>query len=174
MRDYLQEMDSLVTALKTARTSRPAPYSPRALAARVYQHCQENDPDLLLGWLLMRAEDVLWQTIRDQDRSMRTHARTTSSRKAFGRAAQRAENGEEQAIADWLNTPWSVGSGQTKLLRDMTADDLMSSSEYYTAQARRNEMQSLFLEAIAKRVGDGVVSELYSNSDLEMMWRSLA
>lgn len=174
MRDYIQEMDNLIAALKSVRTSRPAPYSPRSLANKVIRHCQDNDPDLLLGWLLLRAEDVMWQTIRDQDRSTRAHARTTSTRKAFGRAAQRAENGETQAIADWLNTPWSVGSGQTKLLRDMTADDLMSSAEYYTSQARRNEMQALFLEAIAKRVGDGIVAELYTNDELEMMWRSLS
>ena len=174
MRDYISEMEALVNALKSVRTSRPTPYSPRLLATKVIKHCQENDPDLLLGWLLVRAEDVMWQTIRDQDRSTRAHARATSTRKAFGRAAQRAENGEQGAMADWLNTPWSIGSGQTKLMRDMTGDDLLSSAEYYSAQARRNEMQAIFLEAVAKQVGAHTVAELYSNDELDMMWRSLS
>lgn len=173
MRDYIADMDALITSMKEERTSRSAPYSPRLLAAKIVRHCDEQDPDLLVGWLLHRAEDVLWQNIRDRDRSTRAHARTATSRTAFGRAAERAENGDRSEIVNWLSTPWSIGSGNTKTLGSMTSDDLIVSASYYESQARRNEMQSLFLQAIAKRVGDGVVSDVYTNADLEMMWNSL-
>lgn len=166
-RDHVKDMDSLITKWTSGD------HNARETAAEIVQWCLNFDPDLLNGWLLQRAEHLLWAAISDRARSQRAHARSVASRSVFREAAEAFESGDTTAIADWLTTPWTIEPGNTKLLGHMNKDDLETVALNYFDLAKRHTMTATFLEALSRAVGDGTVEDKYTNQELSAMWRSL-
>jgi len=129
---------------------------------------------LLQGWLLVHAEQLLWSMINERDRSTRAHVRTASSRSAFGAAAARHEQGDpETTLADWLSTPFVVQDGARRALGTLTASDLTFVANGYGDRARQNSFEEVFFRALAQKVGDGTVSDHFSNEQIAELRRSL-
>lgn len=169
-RNHVADMDAMINKWCDGD------YNARETAAEIVQWCLNFDPDLLHGWLLQRAEHLLWQAISDRARSSRAHARQVASRSVFRQAAEEFEAGDRAdvaPIADWLTTPWTIEPGNTKLLRHMNKDDLETAALGYFDLAKRHTMSATFLEALSRAVGDGTVEDRYTNAELTAMWASL-
>src|SRR4051812_37612580 len=106
MRDYAAELRRIVDA-ETAT----GPYVSRVVAEHVVDKLRAADPELLHGWLEAQAETFVWQLINDRDRSLRAHARSTSSARAFGQAADAAAAGDKTRLVRWLDVPFAVCDG---------------------------------------------------------------
>lgn len=167
-RDFAAEMRALIDA-ETAT----GPYVSRVVAAHVVEKLRATDRDLLDGWLDAQAETFVWQLINDRDRSMRAHARTARPRREFGDAAAEHQGGKPQALVRWLTVPFAVADGSRKRLAEMTADDLLFGADAYDSRAEENRMTAVFLRAIARKVGAGVVRDHFTDEQLTAMWSSL-
>lgn len=168
-RDCDQEIDQLIDQL-----TQEAPYSAPTVAQQIVEKLQTHDPELLQQWLHRRATDTVRQHINRRDASTRARARLFSGRDAFAAAVAAHNRGEVDALPGWLDSVWVANNRHVrKHLRDMTGKEVQFAADRYTATAAQLAMTSAFLRAIAARVGDQTVSEVYSDEQLAQMWQSL-
>lgn len=167
-RDYVGEMRAKVDELAAGA------YYPPMVAHRIVSDCQTNDPELLRGWLYLQAEEMLRSAINQRDRSIRQKARYRSVRADFAADAEEARrSGDNTVMGRWLSAPFSLSTGVRMTLRDMNRDQLLDAGRQYQTRAETQLLMSTFLNAVARQVGTGVVSQVYSEAQLASMWRSL-
>jgi hypothetical protein len=143
------------------------------IAVQVVELLRTENPVLLEKWLDLHAVDVVRTMVNAVDRVMRQEARTKSD-SVFSDAVARHEAGDKKALAPWLDTVYVVTTGyDRKRLADMDKVDLNFAAATYTQRARTNAIQAAFLRAIAEKVGDMTVGEVYDDEALSRMWRSL-
>src|SRR5882672_8876123 len=118
-RDYAAEMRALIDA----ETSH-GPYVSRIIAREIVEKLEANDPDLLTGWLMEHAEQLIWGAINTRDRSARSSARTSGPRSAFADAAAEHEAGSTEALGHWLGCRYVVEDGSRRVLAELTKADL--------------------------------------------------
>lgn len=148
------------------------------VANRVVARLREEDPELLTKWLDMMAPEVIRKMVTEVSHVKRMEARRASANApnpVFTSAVKRFEEGEEKALAAWLDTVYVVNTNNSrKKLRDMDQDDLKYAVNDYTARAKANAMQAAFLRALAEKVGARTVGEVYEDVELVRLWRSLS
>lgn len=163
-RNYAQEMNQQVQlAVATSKT-----YTATALAHDIARKLRRTDPDLLRGWLELQAEDILREHISRQSRSQRAHNRRVSDRKAFGNAVGKyAEGGDPKVLTTWLDCTYTVDESNTKMtLGDMTAEQLDFAAKHHQKLADTNAFEARFLSALASKVGESTVSDLFTEEQL--------
>lgn len=149
-------------------------YIAGTVAARIVDRLAEEDPALLLQFLQAHAVQIITRMIGEITRSQRSHTRAVTARRLFAGAVERHQDGNENALASWLDVMYVVNTNQQrKHLRDMDHDELVWASEDYNARARGNMLQSAFLKALANRVGARTVGEVYTEEELSRMWGSI-
>jgi hypothetical protein len=171
-RNYLEEMHNVLQlAVSTKKT-----YTAAGLARDIIRKLQRSDPDLLRGWLELQAEEVLREHISRQSRSQRAYNRRVSGRKSFGEAVDKyAESGDSKALTSWLDCSYTVDEKNTKMtLGDMTAAELDFAAQYHQKLADTNAFEAAFLAALARKVGESTVGNLYTESQLVEMRQGLA
>lgn len=170
-RNYVLEMRRIIDD----ETATGEPYSSTTVARHIANKLRTEDPDLLTGWLDMQAHNVLRDTINRRDASIRTHARRTASRVAFGDATKRFNDGDSEALGGFLAIVHTTADGMRRRLSDMTAKELLYVASTYNKRAEENAMQAAFLEALAKRLEDGqTVADVYDDERLSKMWISIS
>lgn len=149
-RDYALLMRDLVD-----HATKSDVYISRSVAKEIVQRLQDTDKDLLEGWLMQHAEQLVWQMINERDRSRRAHARAQSSRTAFARAIKANEEGDEEPLGTFMMCPYVVQDGSRRPLADLTRDDLVYVAQQYRLREKSNRFEATFFEALAKKVPDG-------------------
>lgn len=149
------------------------------IAVNVVERLRRDDPELLTKFLDQNAIIIIRSMVNDIARSNRHRARSMSTRErsasVFADAVHRFEEGDDKALAPWLDTVYVVTTAnQRKQLRDMDKDDLEYAASDYTARAETNAAQAAFLRALANKVGARTVGDMYTDEELARMWRSLA
>lgn len=167
-RDYAAEMRAVIDA-ETGNS----PYSSPVVAAHIVEKLRATDPDLLTGWLDAQAANFIRHAINLRDCSVRTHARHIASRSVFAQNAESYADGDAAAMTGWLHVVHVVENGTRKRLTDMDAEDLMHVADTYGRRASENALAESFLRALAKKVGDGKVSDHFSNEQLAGLWHSI-
>jgi hypothetical protein len=167
-RDYAAEIRAVVDA-----ETGDGPYVSRVVAEQVVTKLRATNPDLLQGWLDSQAEHFIWQLIIDRDRSTRSHVRRTAKAVAFAADAEAAEAGDTNRLIRWMNVPYVTEDGSRKRLAVMRKNDLLFVADGYEAQARENKLHAAFMRAIARKVGNKEVGEVYTDRQLTTMWNSL-
>lgn len=168
-RNYLADMN---TAIEEAVPG--GDYTAPVVAAGLVAHLRETDPDLLAGWLDLRAEVVLADVIARRSNSKRQTARVFAPRRAFAEAARSFET-EGEAVAlrpfafeyvvDAANTRRAVGQ--------MTSADCLFVAGRYEDTARQAKLEAAFHRAVAKKVGAGTVGDAFTEEQYLTMYRSL-
>jgi len=167
-RDYVAEMRAVIDQEATGE------YVSYVVAGHIVEKLTETDPELLIGWMQAQAVTLVHQMINDRDRSRRTHARTAGPRSVFAGAAQKHEQGNPAPLSGLLATHWVVnGDDLRKPLAAMTSDDLTFVSADYRKRASDAAMEAAFFAALARKVGRGVVSDHFTNEQLQKMRDSL-
>jgi len=167
-RDYAAEMRALIDA----ETSH-GPYVSRMIAREIVEKLQANDADLLNGWLMVHAERLIWAAINERDRSVRGKARSANSRSRFGAAADKHDEGEPEALGEWLSCPFVVEDGSRRALATLTKVDLLFVAGTYDDRAKANSFEGVFMRALAKKVRTGTVADHFTDETLGALRRSL-
>ena len=168
-RNYAAEMRAVIDA-----ETGDGPYVSRVVAENVVAKLRATNAELLQGWLDSQAEHFVWQLINDRDRSTRSHVRRAAKPAAFAEDAAAAEAGDRARLIRWMNVPYVTEDGSRKRLGVMRKNDLLFVADSYDAQARENKMHAAFMRAIARKVGNREVQQVYSDEQLTTMWNSLA
>jgi hypothetical protein len=167
-RDFVSEMRTLIDKEAAGE------YVSGIVAAEIVGKLRANDPELLLGWLEAQAVTLIHQVINHRDRSRRTHARTAGPRSVFAAAATEHDGGNSATLCDLLATHYVVdGANLRKPLGSMNAADLQFVSARYDQRAADARMEGAFFAALARKVGDGTVSDHFDEAQLRAMRNSL-
>lgn len=144
-----------------------------AVALAIVERLRVENPVLLEKWLEIHAVEAVRTMVNTIHRNARYEARAASD-SVFRDAVVRHQLGDTKALAPWLETVYVVTTGyQRKKLAEMDRSDLQFAASTYTKRAKTNAMQAAFLRAIADRIGDMTVGEVYDDEQLARLWRSL-
>src|SRR5262245_46063475 len=171
-RNYVLEMRRMIDEYTIE-----GPYNSANVATEIIRKLTETDKDLLVGWLLLQAKDVLRNAINRRDASIRQHARRTAQRAAFSDAAKRFNEGDSEALGGFLDVVHVTADGLRKRLSEMTSKDLLFVADAYSKRAEQNAMQAAFLAALARKLETShgeKVSDVYDEQRLAQMWMSIA
>lgn len=156
-------------------------YTPNILAQRIVNRLREEDPELLRRWLSYHAVTFIREALNDRARRLKASNREKSSKRSVFRQAMeefeqnRTKPEAAKTMTRFLDEMYKTEDGTTKPLRLMRRRDLRYAAGEYRRQAREVTMRRLFLEALAEKLGenDQEVGAVYSEEQLERMWRSL-
>jgi hypothetical protein len=168
-RNYAEEMRAIIDA-ETAHGA----YVSAVVAQRIIEKLEATDPELLNGWLRAQATNFLRHAINLRDASQRSHARATSGRSVFRDAASAAEAGDAAPLSSWLTTVFVVENGSRMKLAEMRKPELIYAAETYERKAADLLLQEAFLRALAKKVGNKRVSDVYDEQKLSDLWLSIS
>jgi hypothetical protein len=147
---------------------------PSSLASRLVERLRTQDPELLDAWLSLHAEAIFRDTITSIIRHRRSRARKHAAAGAFGRAAQRfSETGDIEQLSPFRVRFVVDGLDTQRQVRDMTRTDCLFVAERYTISADRALMEAAFHRAVANRVGDRTVGDIFTEDEYNNMYRSI-
>lgn len=163
-RDYAAEMRRYIDEFTSVEVS----YNASEVADKIVAELLGSDRELLYGWLQAHAAGTIRAAIAARDASSRAYARHQKPSSVFHEAAKQAESGNTTALrAGFLQAIYVVdGDNTRKQMRDMTASDVMYVAAGYEDRARSSLMEAAFLRAVAKKVGDGLVGDTFTNVQL--------
>lgn len=165
MRNFTVEMSELIAK----RTDRP-PYEPAVVAQEIVDHLLANDPELLRGYLEIHASAILREAITRRAGSMRMMARKSASGARMKEIVDSVASGTVGSLADirdrWLNCSFELGDRQQHLLRTMRKDDLLHVAGDYDQRAAQNATEAAFFRALAEKVADKTVGEVFTEEQI--------
>lgn len=168
-RNYLADMNA---AIEDAVPD--GDYTAPVVAAELVAHLRETDPELLAGWLDLRADVVVADVIARRSNSKRQTARALRPRRAFAEAARSFESDGEavvlrpfafEYVVDAANTRRAVGS--------MTAADCLFVAGRYEDTARTAKLEASFHRAVAKKIGLRTVGDVFTEEQYLSMYQSI-
>lgn len=153
-------------------------YTPAILAQRIVNRLRDENPELLRRWLSYNAVAFVREALNDRARSLkRSNRQKSSKRSVFREAMEKYEASRNQpgASTRFLDEVYRTEDGTNKPLRSLRRKDLRYAAGEYRRQAKEVTMRRMFLEALAEKLGesDQEVGQVYTEEQLERMWRSL-
>lgn len=170
-RDYLSEMGEAIE-----KAVPDGDYVAPIVAADLVERLREEDPELLSGWLDLRAAVFLADVIARRSNSKRQAARVGAPRSAFGEAALSfgAGEGDPSALVAFT-TEYVVNSENVRRkVADMTGADHRFVASGYADQKATAALLEKFHLAVARKVGDGRrTSDVISEEQYARLYRSI-
>jgi hypothetical protein len=162
-RDYAADMRKY---LDEARNT-DGPYNAVIAASEIAKRLRTEDRELYYGWLEAHAESTIRTALNQVDAATRSHARATPA-SVFAAAAAAAAAGDPAPLKQgFLQAVYVIDeSYNRKMLKDMKAEDLQYVASGYEARARSQLFEAEFFRQVAKKVGEGTVSEIFDNQTL--------
>jgi hypothetical protein len=147
---------------------------PSSVAARLLAQLRTEDPELLAAWLDQHAEAIVRDAITSIIRQRRSRARKHAAAGAFGKAAREFTQTGDVSVLSPFSVRYVVdGLDTQRQVRDMNRTDCLFVAERYSISADRALMQAAFHKAVADRLGDRTVGEVFSEEQYNRMYRSL-
>lgn len=168
-RDYLADMN---TAIEAAIPD--GDYAAPLVAADLVERLRAEDPDLLTGWLSLRAAVFLADTIARRSNSRRQSARIAAPRRAFAEAARSfADTGDTTALRPFA-AEFVVDEHNTRrTVARMTSADCLFVAARYEDTAQQAKLEAAFHRAVAKKVGKRTVGDAFTEEQYLTMYRSV-
>jgi hypothetical protein len=168
-RDYLADMNA---AIEEAVPD--GDYAAPVVAAELVAHLRETDPELLAGWLDLRAEIYVADMIARRSNSKRQTARHLAPRRAFAEAAWSFESSGEAVVLKPFAFEYVVDAANTRRkVGAMTAADCLFVAGRYEDTARSARLEASFQRAVAKKIGRRTVGEVFSEEQYLTMYQSI-
>ncbi len=159
-----------------AAATREPGWVPTVVAGKIIAQLEEQDPELLAGWLRERAHDMLRDHIAGASRSRNARARKKAKGKRFFLAAQAfTEDGDYGPISLYTAEHVVDFDNSRKRACDMTGAEHKFVADFvYREPGNRLLMLAAFHDAIADRLRpDQPMSEVVTESDYVLMYRSI-
>jgi hypothetical protein len=168
-RDYLADM-----AVEVDRAIPSDDYVAAIVAQSLIDHLYETDRDLLLGWLLLKAPAFMANEIAKLSNSRRSRARINAPRGVFAAAAADFETTGSPVALSVFSMEYVIDTDNTRRrVSAMTAADCEFVADRYTTTAANARLQAAFHNAVAKRIGSGTVSDVFTEEQYMRMYQSL-
>lgn len=169
MRDFLTDMSDAIDAAIP-----DGDYVAPVVAAELIERLRAEDPGLLTGWLNLKASVFLADVIARRSNSKRQAARIGAPRRAFREAAEVFAETREPVVFSPFAFEYVVDADNTRrAVGRMTKADCLFVAEGYEATARQAKLQASFQRAVAKKLGDKTVSEVFGEEQYVAMYRSV-
>lgn len=168
-RDYLAEMGAAIEAAMP-----DGDYVAPVVAAELVDRLRVEDPDLLSGYLHLRASVVLADVIARRSNSKRGAARMMAPRKAFAEASKVFMDSADPLALEPFKTEYVVDDGNTRRrVADMTGADHRFVATHYAATKNVAALLESFHLAVAKKVGVKRTADVISEEQYLRMYRSV-
>jgi hypothetical protein len=168
-RDYLADMTAAIEAAVPE-----GEYVAALVAADLVEKLRVEDPELLAGWLDLRAAVVLADVIARRSNSKRQAARAAAPRTAFQEAARTFEVERDPLVMSPFATHYVVdGENLRRRVADMTGADHEFVASGYADTKTTAALLEKFHRAVAKKVGDRRTSDVMSEEQYARMYRSI-
>ena len=169
-RDYAADMREIIDQYRNKPT-----YNAAFVAEEIVERLLAGDRELLYGWLQAHAATTISTAIRAIDAASRSQARQNAKASLFAAAAAEAERGNDQPLRHgFLQATYVInGNNERKRLRDMTAEDVRFVATGYEDRANSALMEAAFFRAVAKKIGNRTVGEVFTNAQLTELRGSL-
>lgn len=168
-RDYLTDMNE---AIEEAIPD--GDYTAPLVAADLVDRLRAEDPDLLTGWLELKAAVFLADAVARKSNSRRQLARAGAPRRAFAEAARSFADDGDASVMRPFAAEFVVDEDNTRrTVARMTAEDCLFVAARYEDTARQAKLEASFHRAIAKKVGKGTVSDAFTEEQYVTMYRSV-
>lgn len=168
-RDYLADMNA---AIEEAIPE--GDYAAPLVAADLVERLRVEDPDLLSGWLELKAAVFLADAVARRSNSRRQAARVAAPRRAFAEAARSFASDGDAAVLRPFAAEFVVDEENTRrVVARMTAADCLFVAGRYEETARQAKLEASFHRAVAKKVGARTVGDVFSEEQYLTMYRSV-
>jgi len=165
IRDWVREMDQLIE-----RKTQETPYQSRVVAQDIVAELLVEDPDLLHGWLEIRAADLIHDAINYRDRSRRATGVIERKQQDFKQVLDEFVAGRTEPVRSFLATMYAVDEqNNRKQLRDMDKGDLNYVADRYADRAKQNGFLAAYHRELARRVGTRTVGDVFTEEQLRAM-----
>lgn len=148
-------------------------YVASVAAAELVERLREQDPELLSGYLHLKAAVILADVIARRSNSKRQAARLGAPRKAFAEAARTFADGDATALHPFAAEYVVDDENTRRTVASMTADDCRFVASKYEESARISKLEAAFHRAVGKKVGSQVIGEVFTEAQYLEMYRSV-
>lgn len=144
------------------------------LAGDIVAELQQTDPELLAGWLDVRAAVILADFIGTRDRVQRAKAVRQRPAVEFGSAAERLAAGDSEAMSIFRERLVVSADNLRRPIGDMTKEDHLFVASEHVRRSEAALLESAFHKAIAKKIPAGkTTSDVMSEEDYRRIRDSL-
>jgi hypothetical protein len=161
-RDYNADM---LAAIKRAVPKRGG-WVASDVAQKLVATLEENDVDLLHGWLAENSRSIMTDYVSRVMTSRPASRPKTAIKSAFNDAVTSPT--PAAAVSRWLSSTYAVADDNTrKALGEMTKDDLLYVADRHERRAKENQFEAIFFQVLARRVPKGkVVDDVLSEKQI--------
>src|SRR5690606_37712601 len=168
-RDYLADMNA---AIEEAIPD--GDYTAPLVAADLVDRLRADDPDLLSGWLELKAAVFLADAVARRSNSRRAAVRSAAPRRAFAEAARSFASDGDASVLRPFEAEFVVDEENTRrTVARMTAADCLFVAGRYEESARQAKLEASFHRAVAKKVGVRTVGDVFTEEQYVTMYRSV-
>lgn len=168
-RDYIADMDAAIEAAIP-----DSDYTAPIVAAELVDRLRAEDPDLLSGWLHLKAPVLLADVVARKSNSKRQAARRSAPRRAFAEAARSFADAGDEVVFSPFAAEYVIDAENTRRkVALMTAADCLFVAGRYDETARQAKLEASFHRAVAKKVGARTVGEVFSEEQYLSMYQSV-
>lgn len=168
-RDYLTDMNEAIE-----QAIPDGDYTAPLVAADLVDRLRAEDPDLLSGWLELKAAVFLADAVARRSNSRRQAARVAAPRRAFAEAARSFSADGDATVLRPFAAEYVVDEDNTRrTVARMTAEDCRFVAGRYDETARQAKLEASFHRAVAKKVGVQTVGDVFTEEQYVAMYRSV-
>lgn len=168
------DVDQYVSALIAEAVGVDGDVVPSLAAAQLVAELRELHPEILQAWLDAHAEAIVRDAITARIRMVRARARAHAAAGAFARAAKRfEETGDVSALSSFEVRYVVDGSDTQRRVGEMTAADCRFVADRYELSGNRALMLAAFHRAVAHRIGNRTVADVFSEDAYDRLYRSI-
>lgn len=169
-RDYLSDMNDAVEAAIPDGVDYVAPL----VAADLVERLRSEDPDLLNGWLNLKAAVFLADVIARRSNSKRQTARAAAPRRAFAEASRTFETTHDPVVLSPFAFEYVIDAANTRrTVARMSAQDCYFVADRYEETETSARMKKSFHRAVAKKLGGRLIGDVFTEEQYLLMYRSL-
>lgn len=171
-RDYLADMDAAIDAALPDVSQ--SDYTAPIVAAELVDRLRAEDPDLLSGWLHLKAHVFLGDVVARKSNSKRQAARRSAPRRAFAEAARSfGETADETVLSPFVAEYVVDDQNTRRTVARMTSADCLFVAARYEDTAKQAKLEAAFHRAVAKKVGKRTVGDAFTEEQYLTMYRSV-
>lgn len=170
MRDYLKEMNDFLDLMTPEED-----YVAQLVAKEAVETLLNEDKDLLIGWLTLRAASIIAEQISQRSNGYRHKLRIPSRRSAFSEAAKTYEREKNPEVMSPFTFEYTINEDNLRRrVGQMTSADCLFIADRYDDIADNAKMRAAFHRAVAKRLEPGqTVEDVFTEESYLRMYHSV-
>lgn len=169
-RDYLKEMGERIDNAIPSYSD----WVPAIVAQELSEEIWQQDPDLFVGFLTLKATELIRTEITSRSRRRRARLRANHVATVFQEAVKEYEQTGDKKVFDVFDLTFEVDNEHTRRrLGDMVGSDHLWVASRYHLSANKQLLLAAFHKAVADQIGVRRTSDVYSEEQLIRQYKSI-